>query len=93
MSCPPTHSPVKQDPYTAFKINPEDWNNVPKIIYDCLSTVINRLDIHVNDNRKFKQDTMKEIKDLSDLIEDQRRLIEDAQEMMKKQAEEDQKKV
>ena len=42
-----------------FRINPTDWNNVPKIVYECLTTIITRVDIHVGSTGKFKKDMMK----------------------------------
>ena len=36
--------PIKQSDVTIFKINPIDWNNVPKIVYDAICSIITSFD-------------------------------------------------
>ena len=35
---------IQQPSGTVFEINPEDWNNVPKIIYDAVIVLVNEAD-------------------------------------------------
>lgn len=37
-------APIKQSDMTIFKINPIDWNNVPKIVYDAICSIITSYD-------------------------------------------------
>lgn len=41
---PCTNRDVTQTPDTVFAINPEEWNNVPKIVYDCCYSLIYEAD-------------------------------------------------
>ena len=41
---PRSHRDVSQGPNTCFKIIPEQWNNVPKIVYEAIASVIETLD-------------------------------------------------
>ena len=41
---PRSHREVSQGPDTCFKIVPEQWNNVPKIVYEAIATIVASLD-------------------------------------------------
>lgn len=64
---------------------------MPKIVYDCLTTIISRVDIHVGSTGKFKKDMMREIKNLSDQIEETGLSIQHTADKMKLTLDEDRK--
>jgi len=41
---PKSHRDVQQGPKTIFKIIPEQWNNVPTIVYDAIYKLISTID-------------------------------------------------
>jgi len=38
------HNKIDQSEHTIFKMDPSDWNNVPKILYDSVGTIITKYD-------------------------------------------------
>ncbi len=47
---PSSNREIKQSASTIFPIEPAEWNNVPKIVYEAIATVVAELDT----NRKFR---------------------------------------
>lgn len=91
-AAPQNHSPVKQDTNTLFKINPSAWKNVPSVVYDCITAIIQRVDIHTRETRNFKDYTNSELRQLGDEIQDAKRSVQDFTESIAKQNEEAKKK-
>ena len=41
---PRSHREVTQPPTTIFKITPQEWNNVPKIVYEAIACIVSEFD-------------------------------------------------
>ena len=54
---------VTQPDETVFKVNAEDWNNVPRIIYEAIVTIINALDENGRASRAKAEEVAKQFKE------------------------------
>jgi hypothetical protein len=35
---------IKQSDHTIFRLDPNEWNNVPRILYEAIGTIVNTYD-------------------------------------------------
>lgn len=59
-----THQEVKQAKDTCFRITPADWNNVPKIVYEAMTTLIERFDLSQQQYYKSMKDHTRDFSSL-----------------------------
>ena len=64
-----SHAAIKQQDQTLFKINPEDWNNVPKIVYDATCMIIVRTDQNNNLLNKRNLEFTRELQNLKAVLD------------------------
>jgi len=80
---------VNQPQDTIFKIKPEEWNNVPSIIYEAIATLVSEQDRFARRYKANNDDVFNNFRDVRNTIKVTEKMIESEIEKVKQHSEEE----